>query len=173
MVQQRQQARACAAQCLTPLPPIATYWTAEKLQAGFAALHADQYDREGGKAQTPAGDADADFPQLLTVLPELKRHVTADMATAAGHEKRPLLRVIRAKCIECTGGSRHEVALCSCIDCPSWPYRFGRNPFSSRKLSDEQKAELSERMRAMAAERAEAKPLTDRELGDEILRADP
>lgn len=63
----------------------------------------------------------------------LKRGVSRDMAESAGHQKKPLLKIIRAKCLECCGGSRHEVSLCSLTDCPNWPYRFGKNPFSTRK----------------------------------------
>jgi hypothetical protein len=38
------------------------------------------------------------------------------------------LRAIRAKCLECSGGSVPEVRLCGMQDCPLWPYRMGRNP---------------------------------------------
>ena len=37
-------------------------------------------------------------------------------------------RVIRKKCLECVCGSAYEVRMCQISDCPSWPYRFGRNP---------------------------------------------
>ena len=46
-----------------------------------------------------------------------------------GHEKRPLLRAIRAKCPDCCVGSPGEVRQCKCTDCPLFPYRFGTNPF--------------------------------------------
>jgi hypothetical protein len=55
------------------------------------------------------------------------------MAVAAGHSKQSLMKVIRLKCLDCTAGSSHEVAICHLIDCPCWPYRFGKNPFSTRK----------------------------------------
>ena len=38
------------------------------------------------------------------------------------------LRAIREKCIECSGGSRHEVRLCTIFDCVLFKYRFGKNP---------------------------------------------
>lgn len=52
---------------------------------------------------------------------------------AAGHEKLPLLRVIRAFCIECSGGSKAEARKCTAVGCQLWPYRMGTNPFSDRK----------------------------------------
>lgn len=36
-----------------------------------------------------------------------------------------LLVAIRAKCLDCSGGSRHEVHNCKLRDCPLWPYRKG------------------------------------------------
>ena len=38
---------------------------------------------------------------------------------------RELLTVIRAKCMDCSAGSRKEVQNCKIIDCPLWPYRMG------------------------------------------------
>jgi hypothetical protein len=49
---------------------------------------------------------------------------------AAGHAQAPLLKVIRAKCVECCGGSRAEVARCALTDCLLWPYRMATNPFA-------------------------------------------
>lgn len=49
-----------------------------------------------------------------------------------GHEKRPTLKAIRAKCLDCCCHQINEVKLCSCTSCPLWPYRFGKNPFSER-----------------------------------------
>lgn len=38
------------------------------------------------------------------------------------------IKAIRAKCLECGGGSNKEVRFCLCKDCPLWPYRFGKRP---------------------------------------------
>lgn len=35
-------------------------------------------------------------------------------------------KAIRAKCLDCTCGQRHEVRLCPSKDCPLWIYRMGR-----------------------------------------------
>ena len=36
---------------------------------------------------------------------------------AAGHEKMPILRAIRRKCIDCSGGNQPEVRKCTVIGC--------------------------------------------------------
>jgi|TARA_R110000744_G_scaffold227915_1_gene345954 hypothetical protein len=48
------------------------------------------------------------------------------------HTKRPILQVIRAKCIDCCCGDRSEVKRCAITDCDLHPYRLGKNPFSTR-----------------------------------------
>lgn len=52
-------------------------------------------------------------------------------AEAHGHVKRPILQVIRAKCLDCCVGQPGEVRLCNFKDCDLWPYRMGKNPFSN------------------------------------------
>jgi len=41
------------------------------------------------------------------------------------------MKAIRAKCLDCMGGSHNEVKLCTSENCPLLIYRFGKNP--SRK----------------------------------------
>lgn len=38
------------------------------------------------------------------------------------------LKALRAKCMDCAGGSTKEVRLCPATDCPSWQWRFGKRP---------------------------------------------
>ena len=38
------------------------------------------------------------------------------------------LKAVRAKCLDCTGGSAHEVKLCPSYHCPLWSYRLGKRP---------------------------------------------
>ena len=47
-----------------------------------------------------------------------------------GHAPRPILKVIREKCVDCSGGSRAEVARCPVTRCALWPYRSGHSPFA-------------------------------------------
>jgi len=60
------------------------------------------------------------------------RTITVEQLNALGHEKQPLLRVIRTNCIECCGGNEAEVRRCRLHWCPLWPYRMATNPFTSR-----------------------------------------
>ena len=57
------------------------------------------------------------------------------------------IKAIRAKCIDCCCGDREEVKLCPATDCPLHPFRFGKNPFTKRVMTDEQKAAAAERLR--------------------------
>lgn len=57
------------------------------------------------------------------------------------------LKAIRAKCLDCMCDSSNEVKLCPITDCSLYPFRFGKNPYNKRELSEEQKAELRERLK--------------------------
>ena len=58
------------------------------------------------------------------------------------------VKAIRAKCIDCYGGSRYEVENCVTPDCPLYPYRLGKNPNrKGKQLTDEQKEACAERLR--------------------------
>jgi hypothetical protein len=82
------------------------------------------------------------------------RKMTAEELTELGHQRRPLLRAIRANCVECCAGLEAEVRRCRMSACPMWPYRMGTNPFSKREYTEEQRAALAERFR-LARERGE------------------
>ena len=59
-------------------------------------------------------------------------------------------KAIRLKCLDCQGEQRGEVRNCASDDCPLWPFRLGKNPFSKRgqHTSEENKKLRSERMKA-------------------------
>ncbi len=38
------------------------------------------------------------------------------------------LKVIRAKCLDCSSGNAKEVRDCRITRCPLWPFRLGTNP---------------------------------------------
>lgn len=48
-------------------------------------------------------------------------------------------KAIRAKCLDCSVGDAIEVRMCPILDCPLYPFRFGKNPFAS-KTEEEKKA---------------------------------
>ena len=57
------------------------------------------------------------------------------------------LKAIRERCLDCCCGNSPEVRKCTAIDCPSWPFRMGTNPFrQKRSLSAEHKTDLVERL---------------------------
>lgn len=61
------------------------------------------------------------------------------------------MKAIRKHCIECSGGSSHEVKLCVIKTCPLYNFRFGKrkNAESTRaKMTAESKAKLVERLQA-------------------------
>ena len=71
---------------------------------------------------------------------------------ACGHN-RSILEAVREKCLDCCCQQPMEVRYCVATFCALWPFRMGANPFNKRELSDERRAELQERGRAMAARR--------------------
>ncbi len=71
------------------------------------------------------------------------------------------LKAIRAKCLDCSGGSATEARECPCKGCELYPYRFGKRPNSApRVLSEQHRAALaSGRERARARKEAGENPL--------------
>lgn len=79
------------------------------------------------------------------------RSMPADELRFLGHVGGPILEVLRAKCVDCSGGSAAEARKCTVTRCALWPYRTGGNPFRvKRELSDDQKAALRGRLTAGA-----------------------
>jgi hypothetical protein len=111
----------------------------------------DEFIRNIGRDKDPralcemSGD-DEDANRLVGRDP---RKVTTEEYRAAGHEPMPVLKVIRAKCLDCCAGSQSEVRKCIATGCPNWPYRMGANPFRApSSISDEKKQEIAERLRS-------------------------
>lgn len=62
------------------------------------------------------------------------------------------VKAIREHCVDCCGGSSNEVKLCTVEKCALFPFRFGKNPYrTKREFTDEQKAIMRERMQAARA----------------------
>lgn len=80
------------------------------------------------------------------------RHAPKELFAQLGHEPLPILRVIRAHCLDCAN-SEGEVRKCPAVKCSLWPYRMAKNPLRAPKeMSDEQRRAAGERMkRARAA----------------------
>lgn len=63
---------------------------------------------------------------------------------ALGHMPMPVLKAIRAKCIDCSGGSRAEADACLVKTCALYPFRMGRNPWRA-EMSDEARERARQR----------------------------
>jgi hypothetical protein len=71
------------------------------------------------------------------------RRMTRDELKAVGHEPMSPLQALRARCLDCCGYQEKEVALCPAVDCPSWPFRMGTDPW--RKPASEARREAARR----------------------------
>ena len=72
--------------------------------------------------------------------------------TTMGHEQLSPMQAIRARCLDCCGGSPHEVRYCAAVTCPSWPFRTGKNPWRAPPSETQR-----ENARRMAASRSNAR----------------
>lgn len=57
------------------------------------------------------------------------RSMSAAELEDLGHARVSPLRALRLKCLDCCNDSAQEVRLCTAVDCPSWPFRMGKNPW--------------------------------------------
>lgn len=77
----------------------------------------------------------------VTLHPSERAATVGELHGGAG----AVLKAIRRRCIDCSGGSLAEVRLCKCEACPLHPFRLGKNP--NIRLSPERKAQLVARLR--------------------------
>ena len=71
---------------------------------------------------------------------------TPEALRELGHQPEPVLKAVRAKCLDCSGGSHAEVADCLIRSCPLFPFRMGKNPW--RAPPSEEHREAARRMTA-------------------------
>jgi hypothetical protein len=68
------------------------------------------------------------------------RNIPSGILSVYHTESNPL-KALRARCLDCCCGNASEVRKCVAVDCPSWPFRMGVNPFRAKvELSAEQRA---------------------------------
>ena len=82
------------------------------------------------------------------------RKIPAHEFDEAGIAGRPILSVIRDKCIDCCCGQEAEVRKCVSVKCTLWPYRMGSNPFRVVNLSDEERERRRSRIAGLKREAA-------------------
>jgi hypothetical protein len=66
---------------------------------------------------------------------------------AMGFEPVPVLKAIRAKCLDCSGGMASEVRDCLVRNCALYPFRMGTNPWRA-PVSDDQREATRKRFAA-------------------------
>ena len=66
------------------------------------------------------------------------RKIFPEQFADSGVRLMPVMKAIRAKCIDCCAGQVAEVRKCASFHCPLWPMRMGNFP---RKLRAALKAE--------------------------------
>jgi len=71
------------------------------------------------------------------------RHMSADELAQLGHARVSPLRALRLKCLDCCNASAQEVRLCTAVECPSWPFRLGKNPWRAPLDQEERAARLA------------------------------
>jgi hypothetical protein len=77
------------------------------------------------------------------------RKMSQDELLQMGHARVSPMRALRLKCLDCCNGSGQEVRLCTAVDCPSWPFRMGKNPW--RAPASEAKREHGRKLAVQSA----------------------
>ena len=79
------------------------------------------------------------------------RNMTVLELNSLGHYKKSMLKIIKEMCNSCVGADPNtqrnvKVKRCQVFGCPLWPYRTGKNPFSTRgEISEKQKDNVKKR----------------------------
>jgi hypothetical protein len=64
------------------------------------------------------------------------RELAPEDFAEAGVPLLPVMRAIRAKCLDCCGGEVAEARKCTSVACPLWPLRFGVFPSALRRAAN-------------------------------------
>ena len=79
-------------------------------------------------------------------------------AAVLNGEVNTMKKAIEAKCLDCSNYQSSEVRECHVSTCPLHPFRFGKNPYKKqRHYTDEQLAEMRNRMSEIRAKRSNIK----------------
>jgi len=81
------------------------------------------------------------------------RKMTRQEIEALGHVSLSPLQANRARCLECCCYQPSEVRRCVSVNCPSWPFRMGWNPWRDRSATVNE-AVRAKREAALAKARA-------------------
>ena len=84
---------------------------------------------------------------------------------AMGFEPQPLLRAIREKCLDCSGGMASEVRDCLVQTCALYPFRMASNPWRA-PVSEEHREAARMRFAAKNRLRGKGSDATDEPDGE-------
>lgn len=71
-----------------------------------------------------------------------------------GHVRMPVLKAVRAKCLDCSGSSAAEAKACPVTSCPLFPFRLGSDPWRKRAtLSDDEREKRTARLQSARSSR--------------------
>jgi hypothetical protein len=104
------------------------------------------------------------------------REMTRAELELLSHGKKPLLRAIRARCLDCCAGQPNEVRNCTAVHCPLWPYRMSTDPWRKEpsEAQREQGRSLARKTAAGAARAFSAKEqIAKPEAPATVLPAEP
>jgi hypothetical protein len=96
------------------------------------------------------------------------RSVAFTALRAAGHYSQPILKIIRAKCLDCSGGQVGEARKCTAAGCPLWPYRMGTNPFRRGRTNA---GSFAPKKPGNLPGNSERHPLLDEKVPDQFVEA--
>jgi hypothetical protein len=65
------------------------------------------------------------------------------------------VKAIREFCLECCGGNSNDVKFCTAPRCPLYAFRFGKNPYIKREMTEEQKNAAKARLAEARNRRAD------------------
>jgi hypothetical protein len=75
------------------------------------------------------------------------------MSREQSRKHRSPLKAIRENCIECVGGRESAgylklISECVSPNCPTYEFRYGKNPYHTQNLTAEQRKERGERFKS-------------------------
>ena len=83
--------------------------------------------------QNPLLEISASRSDDSELVGRLPADVPLEFLRGAYRARNPV-KAIRAKCLDCCCAQVDEVRKCVSVDCPSWPFRMGSNPFRKKPM---------------------------------------
>ncbi|MGV7222470.1 MAG: hypothetical protein ACQ9MH_13175 [Nitrospinales bacterium] len=90
-------------------------------------------------------------PKVLPPQEEERLKASRVAPAFKGNPKTPL-KAIREFCLKCTGAPK-AVKECKSVNCEMFPFRFGKNPYHTKTLADEERKRRSDAARKRFSKR--------------------